>query len=71
MVLLCNNSQFDIKKNHILKCLEKKKESFNIFVVPLNKTLDKNDTNNINLIEYKNVNISDADINSIFTPNPK
>jgi hypothetical protein len=39
--------------------------------VPLNKTLDKNDTNNINLIEYKNVNISDADINSIFTPNPK
>ena len=71
MVLLCNNNQFNIKKNHILKCLEKKKESFNIFVVPLNKTIDKNDTNNINLIEYKNVNISDADINSIFTPNPK
>ena len=66
MVLLSSNNQLDIKKYHILQCLQKKKESFNIFVVPLNKTLDKNDTNNLNLIDYKNVNISDKDIDSIF-----
>ena len=66
MVLLSSNNQLDIKKYHILQCLQKKKESFNIFVVPLNKTLDKNDTNNLNLIDCKNVNISDKDIDSIF-----
>jgi len=34
-------------------------------VVPLNKTLDKNDNNDINLMEYKNVNISYEDIKNI------
>ena len=66
MVLLSNNNQLDIKKYHILQCLQKKKESFNIFVVPLNKTLDKNDTDNKPQVEFKNVNISDKDIDSIF-----
>ena len=51
MVLLSSDNQLNIKKYHILQSLEKKKESFNIFVVPLNKTLDKNDTNDINLME--------------------
>jgi hypothetical protein len=65
MVLLSSDNQLNIKKYHILQSLEKKKESFNIFVVPLNKTLDKNDNNDINLMEYKNVNISYEDIKNI------
>jgi len=59
MVLLSNNNQLDIKKYHLLQCLQKKKESFNILVIPLNKTLDKPQ------VEYKNVNVSNADIDSI------
>jgi hypothetical protein len=61
MVLLSSNNQLDIKKYHILQCLQKKRESFKILVVPL----DKNDINKT-YVEYKNLNISDADINSIF-----
>jgi hypothetical protein len=66
MVLLSSNNQLDIKKYHILQCLQKKKESFKIFVVPLNKTLDKNDTDDKPQVEFKNENISYEDINSIF-----
>jgi len=65
MVLLSNNNQLDIKKYHILQCLEKKRESFNVIVIPLNKTLDKNDTDDKPQVEFKNVNISYEDNNSI------
>jgi len=37
MVLLCSENNFNIQKNHILKCLNKKKENFNIFIIPLEK----------------------------------
>ena len=65
MVLLSSNNQLDIKKYHILQCLEKKRESFNVIVIPLDKTLDKNDTDDKPQVEFKNVNISYEDINSI------
>jgi hypothetical protein len=71
MVLLNNNNNFDIKKHHILKCLEKKKEKFNIFVVPLKNVMDKNDDNQI---KNNNIDFSDIktlDLNNIFHPNPK
>jgi hypothetical protein len=71
MVLLNNNNNFDIKKHHILKCLEKKKEKFDIYVVPLKNVMDKNDDNQI---KNNNIDFSDiktVDLNSIFLPNPK
>ena len=71
MVLLNNNNNFDIKKNHILKCLEKRKEKFDIFVVPLKNITDKNDDNQI---KNNNIDFSDIktlDLNNIFLPNPK
>ena len=71
MVLLNSNNNFDIKKHHILKCLEKKKEKFNIFVLPLKNVMDKNDDNQI---KNNNIDFSDiktVDLNSIFLPNPK
>jgi len=71
MVLLNSNNNFDIKKHHILKCLEKKKEKFDIFVVPLKNVIDKNDNNQIknNNIDFSDIKTSD--LNSIFIPNPK
>lgn len=63
MVLLSSDNQLNIKKYHILQCLEKKRESFNVIVIPLDKTLDKNNN--------KNLNISDKDIESILSSNKK
>ena len=40
MVLLARNSNFDIKKSHILKSLEKKRDNFKVVVEPL-KTIIK------------------------------
>ena len=40
MVLLASNSNFDIKKTHILKSLEKKRDNFKVVVEPL-KTIIK------------------------------
>jgi len=71
MVLLCSENHINIKKNHLLKCLEQKKSSFKIFIEPLaekNKINVHND-NNINL-EYTNLTISDSDIDKMFSPNP-
>jgi len=34
MVLLSSENTINIKNNHMLKCLEKKKNSFNVFVIP-------------------------------------
>jgi hypothetical protein len=71
MVLLSGENHINIKKNHLLKCLEQKKSSFKIFIEPLaekNKINVHND-NNINL-EYTNLTISDSDIDKMFSPNP-
>jgi hypothetical protein len=70
MVLLSNNNQLNIKQYHILQCLQKKKESFNIFMVPLNKTLEETIEKNNNI----DMNINDKDIkilDSIFSSSQK
>jgi len=56
MVLLCNDSNFDIKKTHIIKSLDKKRDNFKVVVVPL-----KEEANII-----INNNITDSEINKIF-----
>jgi hypothetical protein len=53
MVLLCNENPINIKNNHMLKCLNKKKENFNIFIVPLEETLKEQ-----NKDEFINLNIT-------------
>jgi len=73
MVLLCNGNHVNIKNNSLLKCLEKKKNSFNIFVIPLKEIEEKsndiytiNDTNPMaNLME----NLTDKDIAILFDSN--
>ena len=37
MVLLCAEHQIRVKKNHMLECIERKKNSFQVFVIPLAK----------------------------------
>ena len=71
MVLLNSNNNFNIKNYSILKCLEKRKEKFDIFVLPLKILTDKNNDNQIknNNIDYSD--IKTVDLNSIFLPNPK
>lgn len=63
MVLLCNDNAFNIKKHHILKCLEKKKENFKIFIDPLKEPyiIEKAPNMNIQL-----ENLTDKDIEQIF-----
>ena len=68
MVLLCNDNALNINKNHILKCLEKKRNTFKIFVEPLKEpyVIEKADTMNIQLD-----NLTDKDIETILAPNKK
>jgi hypothetical protein len=73
MVLLCNGNHVNIKNNSFLKCLEKKKNSFDVFVIPLKEIEEKsndiytiNDTNTMaNLME----NLTDKDIAILFDSN--
>jgi len=69
MVLLCSANNININKNHILKCLNKKKENFNIFIIPLEKSLkeentyiNQNQNQNINM----NINFDDKEIQNMF-----
>ena len=41
MVLLSNDNPIDIKRYHILQCLNKKRDNFKIEIVPLEETLKK------------------------------
>jgi len=71
MVLLCNDNPLNIKQYHLLQCLNKKKENFNIFVIPLKeeeKLIENNTDGNIN---FTTQNISDKEINAMFQANPK
>jgi hypothetical protein len=61
MVLLSNNNQLNIKQYHMLQCLQKKKESFNIFVIPQNKKLDEIIEKNNNI----DMNLNDKDFKMI------
>ena len=61
-MVLCNINQLNIKNHHMLKCLEKKKDSFNIHVLPLTRPvnrIDQYDKDNIENIENnKNIIIN-------------
>jgi len=61
MVLLCNTSNFDIKKNHILKSLEKKRDNFKVIVEQLKTDIKIPSTEN-NIVSN---NITDVEIDSI------
>jgi len=58
MVLLCNDSDFNIHKHHILKCLNKKRDNFKISV-----TLETDILKNNNEV-IKNENITYDDISN-------
>ena len=67
MVLLCSENNFNIQKNHILKCLNKKKENFNIFIIPLEKSLKEENTYiNQNENQNQNINFDEKEIQNIF-----
>jgi len=71
MVLLCNDNPLNIKQYHLLQCLNRKKENFNIFVIPLKeseKLIENNTDGNIN---FTTLNISDKEIDAMFQANPK
>ena len=60
-MVLCNINQLNIKNHHMLKCLEKKKDSFNIYVLPLTKPvnrIDQYDKDKDDNIENKNIIIN-------------
>jgi hypothetical protein len=59
MVLLCNDSDFNIHKHHILKCLNKKRDNFKISIT-LETDILKNENEDI-----KNENITYDDISNI------
>jgi hypothetical protein len=68
MVLLSSENSFNINKNHILKCLEKKRNTFKIFVEPLKETYVIEKAPDMN-IQFDN--LTDKDIETILAPNKK
>ena len=68
MVLLCNDNPLNIKNNHILKCLEKKRGNFKIFVEPLKEPYIIEKAPSMN-IQFEN--LTDKDIETILGPNKK
>jgi len=57
-MVLCNINQLNIKNHHMLKCLEKKKDSFNVYVIPLTKPIDRIDQyDKVNIVIVNNDNI--------------
>ena len=72
MVLLSNDNPLNIKNNHMLKCLEKKKQNFDIMIIPMKEKIIIEESNkNINL-DFSNLTDKDIkDIKSIFDMNDK
>ena len=65
-MVLCNNTELNIKNHHMLKCLEKKKNSFNVYVVPLSKAVDRidqYDKDNIDIVDNDNIIIKSKNSN--------
>ena len=57
-MVLCNKNSLNIKNHHMLKCLEKKKGSFNVYVIPLSKPIDiidQYDKDNIDIVCNDNI----------------
>ncbi len=63
MVLLCSENNINIKKNHMLKCLEKKKQSFEVFTLakPLKEEHLLEECNTINIVD-----LTDKDVKVLF-----
>ena len=63
MVLLCSENTLNIKNNHMLKCLEKKKQSFEVFTLakPLKEEQLLEECNTINIVD-----LTDKDIKMLF-----
>ena len=60
-MVLCNKNQLNIRNHHMLKCLEKKKNSFNVHIVPLTKPvdiIDQYDKDNIDIVDNDNTVIN-------------
>jgi len=68
MVLLSSENSLNINKNHILKCLEKKRNTFKIFVEPLKEPYVIEKAPDMN-IQFDN--LTDKDIETILAPNKK
>ena len=54
-MVLCNKNELNVKNHHMLKCLEKKKNLFNVYVVPLTKPIDRIDQYDKGNIDIENI----------------
>ena len=60
-MVLCNINSLNIKNHNMLKCLEKKKDAFNVYVIPLSKPIDiidQYDKDNIDIVCNDNIIIN-------------
>jgi hypothetical protein len=60
-MVLCNKNSLNVKEHHMLKCLEKKKNSFDVYIVPLTKPvhrIDQYDKDTITIEENKDITIN-------------
>jgi hypothetical protein len=65
MVLLNNDNLVTIKQHHILKCLEQKKKSFNIFII--SPSLKENNDDKLDKNAVENItDVTDSDIKMMF-----
>jgi hypothetical protein len=51
-MVLINMNTLNVKEHRMLKCLERKKDSFNVIVIPLSKPVDRIDQYDKDNIEY-------------------
>ena len=60
-MVLCNINSLNVKEHHMLKCLEKKKNSFDVYIVPLTKPvyrIDQYDKDTIAIEDNKDISIN-------------
>jgi len=60
-MVLCNTNSLNVKEHHMLKCLEKKKNSFHVYIVPLTKPvyrIDQYDKDTIAIEDNKDISIN-------------
>ncbi len=59
--MLCNINSLNVKEHHMLKCLEKKKNSFDVYIVPLSKPvnwIDQYEKDTIAIEDNKDISIN-------------
>ena len=60
-MVLCDKNQLNIKNHHMLKCLEKKKHAFDVYIIPLTKPIDRidqYDKDNVDIVGNDNIIIN-------------